>query len=135
MAMREAAAKLRAANERITRIAAEWQARGIDTSALAQPLVDLQDGIAEVEASIPHDPRPTTVQGRRHLTNCLLRLDLDLIRRNLEDAAEAPQTEDDVLRLLAGLGLWRHSDEWWGADDAAVRNFREGEIIERREGA
>jgi hypothetical protein len=64
----------------------------------------------------------------------LLRLDLERIRRNLEDAAEAPQTEDDMMRLLAGMRVWRHSDDWWGADEAAVRNFREGEVLERREG-
>jgi hypothetical protein len=39
-----------------------------------------------------------------------------------------------VLRLLAGLGLWRQSDEWWGADEKALRTLREGEILERREG-
>ena len=45
----------------------------------------------------------------------LLRLDLERIRLNLEDTARAPQTDDDVMRLLAGLGVWRQSDEWWGA--------------------
>ena len=63
----------------------------------------------------------------------LLRIDLDLIRRNLEQTAGVPQTADDVMRLMAGMGVWRQSDEWWGADEAILRNFREGEIIERKE--
>ena len=77
----------------------------------------------------PQKLPPPSPEGMRYL----LRLDLDLIRRNLGDTAEAPPTEDDVMRLLAGLGLWRHSDEWWGADEAALKNLREGDVIERKE--
>jgi len=131
MGVGEATAKLRAVRERITRIAAEWQARGIDTAPLADALIELQDGIAQVESSIARHPPP--VPGRPTRMVYLLRLDLDLIRRNLEDTAEAPQTEDDVMRLMAGLGVWRQSDEWWGAEEPALKNFRHGEIIERRQ--
>ena len=62
----------------------------------------------------------------------LLRLDLEALRRNLEATAEAPQSIDDVLRLLAGLGVWRQSDQWWGAGEGALVNLREAEVLEKR---
>ena len=62
----------------------------------------------------------------------LLRLDLERIRLNLEDTAEAPQSLDDAHRLLAGLGVWRHSDEWWAAESSTLKHFRPGEIIDSR---
>ena len=37
-----------------------------------------------------------------------------------------------ALRLLAGMGVWRHNDDWWGAEDVVLENFRDGEVIERR---
>jgi len=64
----------------------------------------------------------------------LLRLDLERIRLNLEGIG-APHTEDDVARLLAGFGLWRVNDDWWGADGSALKHFLPDEILERREQA
>lgn len=63
----------------------------------------------------------------------LVRLDLGLIRRNLELSTGVPQGDDEVMRLLAGMGAWRHNEEWWGAGEAALATFREGEILERRD--
>ena len=62
----------------------------------------------------------------------LLRLDLDLIRRNLSGTIDRLITDDDVYRMLAARGVWRHSDEWWGALEEAVVKFSEGEVVERR---
>jgi hypothetical protein len=64
----------------------------------------------------------------------LLRLDLDRIRANLSRAAGAPIADDDLYRELAGRGVWRHSDEWWGADAGAAARFAPGEILEQRNG-
>jgi hypothetical protein len=64
----------------------------------------------------------------------LLRLDLDRIRTNLARAAGAAVTDDDLHRELAGRGVWRHSDEWWGAGDGAAQRFAPGEILEQRDG-
>jgi hypothetical protein len=61
----------------------------------------------------------------------LLRLDLDLIRRNLASKTSAAVTDDDVYRLLTQRGVWRHSDDWWGASEPAVSHFIEGEIVEK----
>jgi hypothetical protein len=44
--------RLLTARARIVRIATEWQARGIDTSALAPSLVELQEAIYLVETLI-----------------------------------------------------------------------------------
>ena len=42
--------KLRAARRQIVLIAAEWQARGIDTEPLNLPLIHIQEALAELEA-------------------------------------------------------------------------------------
>ena len=62
----------------------------------------------------------------------LVRLDLERIRRNLEAATAAPQTHDDVLRLLAVRKVWRKDEHWFIADEAAVRMFSQGEVVEKR---
>lgn len=43
--------KLIAAREQVVRIAADWQARGIDTAPLTEPLITMQEGIAALEAA------------------------------------------------------------------------------------
>jgi hypothetical protein len=63
----------------------------------------------------------------------LTRLDLERIRPNLERTTGAPQTHEDVLRLLAGLKVWRRDEDWFTADDNAVRQFIDGEVLERRD--
>ena len=45
--------KMRSARDHIVRVAALWQAEGLDTSPLAQSLLEIQDAIAEVEAALP----------------------------------------------------------------------------------
>ena len=62
----------------------------------------------------------------------LLRLDLERIRRNLEVTTGTPQTDDDVARLLAGMKVWRKDEQWFSADGAMLRNFLDGEILEKR---
>ena len=62
----------------------------------------------------------------------LLRLDLERLRRNLSQTTTSLVTEDDLYRLLTTRGVWRHSDEWWGATEASLQKFGEGEILERR---
>ena len=59
-------------------------------------------------------------------------LDLKGIRRKTEVSAAAPQTEEDVLRHLAGIGVWRKNDEWWSASPEALDGLGEGEVLERR---
>jgi hypothetical protein len=49
MGTRSAVKKLQAARDQIARIAARWQADGRDTSPLANPLVTIQEAIAELE--------------------------------------------------------------------------------------
>ena len=61
----------------------------------------------------------------------LLRLDVERIRLNLANTTSLVE-DDDLLRKLSARGVWRHNDQWWGATEAAIRNFEEGEIIERR---
>lgn len=61
----------------------------------------------------------------------LLRLDLAHIRRNLERVNGFAFTDDDVLRTLATRGVWRQSDDWWGATESALTDFREGEIVQK----
>jgi hypothetical protein len=62
--------KIRAARDAIVRIAAEWQRSGTETTALSQPLVDIQEALAELEAleaarpkapPPPHAPRINTL--------------------------------------------------------------------------
>ena len=45
-----ATTKLRTARRAIIKIAAEWQAAGIDTEALNLPLIHIQEALAELEA-------------------------------------------------------------------------------------
>jgi hypothetical protein len=46
---RQALAKIRAACDAIIRVAAGWQAAGRDTGPLSQPLVQIQEALAELE--------------------------------------------------------------------------------------
>jgi hypothetical protein len=46
-------AKLRAAREEIVRVAAEWQALGIDTSPLVALLLAIQEAVAELQSARP----------------------------------------------------------------------------------
>jgi hypothetical protein len=46
----EAVVKLRAARQQIAQVAATWQAGGVDTSPLTEPLLVLQEAIAILEA-------------------------------------------------------------------------------------
>ena len=62
----------------------------------------------------------------------LLRLDLERVRRNLGATTRGTRTEDDVLRLLAELKVWRKSDEWFVADDPVMRTFLDGDVLEKR---
>jgi hypothetical protein len=62
----------------------------------------------------------------------VVRLDLERIRVNLERALEQPQTGEDVHRLLAAFGVWRKNEEWFGASEAALTNFVDGEVLEKR---
>jgi hypothetical protein len=45
--------QLRAARGRIVAVAADWQARGIDTAPLTPALIDLQEAIAAAEDFAP----------------------------------------------------------------------------------
>jgi hypothetical protein len=59
----------------------------------------------------------------------LLRLDLDRVRRNLSNTTTRLMNDDELYRELARRGVWRHNDEWWGGTEAALRYFREGEVV------
>ena len=50
MGVRETVERLRKAQQKIVRVAAKWQAAGHDTSPLVQPLIDIQDSIADLES-------------------------------------------------------------------------------------
>ena len=62
----------------------------------------------------------------------LIRLDLECLRANVERSLGVPQSHEDVLRLLAGMRVWRHDDEWFTADENALRQFIDGEVLEKR---
>ena len=63
----------------------------------------------------------------------LLRLDLERIRMNLQRSVGTPHSHEDVLRLLATMQVWRHNDDdWVTADENALRQFVDGEVLERR---
>ena len=47
---RHALQKIVAARDTVIRLAAVWQASGRDTTALSQPLIDIQEALAELEA-------------------------------------------------------------------------------------
>jgi hypothetical protein len=61
-----------------------------------------------------------------------LRLDLERMRHNLQQSTGTPHTEEDVLRHLAGVGVWRKNDDWWAAGPETLDRFGEGEVLERR---
>lgn len=90
--------------------------------------------LARAEAPTHGGPRPGGLGGvpvprpARHL----LRLDLDLVREEVAQASGTPQSEDDLLRHLGGIGVWRHNDQWWGATDESLRKLPESAVIERR---
>lgn len=71
-----------------------------------------------------------TPVGEPQMTH-LVRLDLERIRRNLEAREGSPQTDDDVMRLLAGMKVWRKDAQWFCASAAAVSSFLTGEVLER----
>ena len=52
--------RLRDARDLIVRIAAQWQADGLDTSPLAAPLADVQEAIADIEAIIQNRDNPSS---------------------------------------------------------------------------
>ena len=63
LARQRAIAALRSARQGIIRLAARWQAsRAVDTTALNQPLFDIQDALAALESppqgSTPHAAAP-----------------------------------------------------------------------------
>jgi hypothetical protein len=118
MSVGNAVAKLQSAREAIVRIAADWQRRGWDTSPLAQPLIDLQNAIAELE-----------VHTKRSL---LVRLDLDRIRANLSLKAGSQQSDDEVDRFLAAIEVRRRDEDWFTAPEKALHGFSVGEILEKR---
>ena len=60
-----------------------------------------------------------------------VRLDLERIRLNLEKSAGAPQTHEDVLRLIASLGLRRKDEAWFVGVEPVSRAFFEDEVLER----
>jgi hypothetical protein len=62
----------------------------------------------------------------------LLRLDLERLRTNLERTTGVPHSHEDVLRLLAGMKVWRHDDDWFTADENALRQFIDDEVLDRR---
>ena len=61
-----------------------------------------------------------------------VRLDLDLIRRNLS-RADPSAKDEDVLRALAQRGVCRRNDEWWGATAEALAKFGDREVIQKME--
>ena len=63
----------------------------------------------------------------------LLRLDLDRIRQNLQEATGSPQTEEDVLRALAARGAGA-TRRLVGATEQALGRFGDAEIVERKPG-
>ena len=60
----------------------------------------------------------------------LLRLDFERIRQNPERTTDTPQSDEDVLRVLAARGVWRQRADWWGAKAESLRLFAEGEVLE-----
>jgi hypothetical protein len=76
----------------------------------------------------PH-PRPGTGNSSMKY---LVRLDLDRIGLNLAAATRTPQTEEDILRLLATRKVWRRDEQWFTADESALRDFLDDEVLEKR---
>ena len=57
--IRRSLTRLRAAREQIVRLAVQWQLTGLNTEPLTRPLIELQEGIAELESAVaPAIPRP-----------------------------------------------------------------------------
>ena len=44
--------KIRIARDTIVRVAAAWQRDGRDTTPLSQPLIDVQEALAELESAV-----------------------------------------------------------------------------------
>ena len=61
----------------------------------------------------------------------LLRLDFERVRSNLANATTQPVDEEELLRELARRGVWRHNELWWGATEAALAHFKDGEVLQR----
>jgi hypothetical protein len=66
------------------------------------------------------------------MMSVLLRLDLDRVRINLEAVARVPQTEEDVLRFLAAMGVSRRDEQWFVTTEATSRAFSADELLETR---
>ena len=62
----------------------------------------------------------------------LVRLDLERMRRNLETTTGTPQTQEDALRLLAAMKIWRRDEDWFSAAESALHIFLEGEVLEKK---
>ena len=93
---------------------------------------DVTERTAGVLRRCDHPPGPPLAHRDGQAMKYLLRLDLERVRSNLESTRGAPQTHDDVMRLLAGMKVWRRDEEWFMADGTAMRNFLDGEVLENR---
>ena len=89
----ELVAKLRAARHQIVHIAARWQAAGVDTSPLSEPLVVLQEAIADL------DRRAQAEQF--HALSREMRNHFNAVRVS----GAALETEDDPINRMRWLDL------------------------------
>ena len=64
----------------------------------------------------------------------LLRLGLDRIRANVELTSGTPQSEAEVLRLLAAMGVLERDEKWFVARDSSLRGFLDGEVLDAEKG-
>lgn len=62
----------------------------------------------------------------------LIRLDLDRIRRNLDATGSKLHDIEDVHRLLATIQVRRHDEQWFIGDEACLRGFEDGEVLEKQ---
>ena len=60
----------------------------------------------------------------------LLRLDVERVQRNLEEATRVPHSVDDAETFIRGLGLQRHQDGERWVDVAELGTFLAGEVVE-----
>jgi hypothetical protein len=60
----------------------------------------------------------------------LLRLNLETLRSNLGRTAGTPPSDQDVLLMLAAMGVRRRDDDWFTAENTSF--FLDGEVLEMR---